>query len=349
MVSDRPAEHCVGKRIAVACHELICSGGMLRFERFGRVVSRWGCTLCFVAFVDTPRTFFGSQFDVLSVAEAARRSWDMTMVPGAGFPAGTIRRMRLLQNPVFGMRVQHVLNSPILTQKFLSVNRSFSPHVVIFNNRHWSKSDQGALSAGRFAVVEGAVNTRALAPASLHRVREDAVIIGGLANKNPGPLLAAVRPLPARYVLRLFGDPREARSLGGDLLQCGRLELVGLLDEEELASYYSGLDCIVHTETFAGWSNLAAEALACGLPLICTPHGTGAFAEHEKTALVVEPHAEAIKSALERLCSDRILAQSLSRLGREKIELFSWERYARELLAACDGFGRSGAGSKDMR
>jgi glycosyltransferase involved in cell wall biosynthesis len=315
---------------------------MLRFERFGRVASRWGCEVCYIAFADMPRSFFRTQFDVLSITAAERRSWDMTMVPGAGFPYGTISRMRLLQNPVFGMRVQHILNSPAMAQKFFSVNRSFNPHVVIFNNRHWSRTAQNALSAGGFAVVEGAVDAGTLAPGRRSLSREGSVIIGGLANKNPGPLLAAVRQMPARYVLRLFGDPREARSLGGDLLACGRLELVGLLDEEELSSYYSGLDCVVHTEAFAGWSNLAAEALACGVPLICTPHGTGAFAEHEKTALVVEPHAEAIKSALERLCADRILAQALVRLGREKIESFTWERYARELLAACDGFGWTG-------
>jgi len=349
MVSDRPVDYCIGKRIAVACHELVCSGGMLRFERFGRVVSRWGGTLCFIAFADTPRSFFRTQFDILGIAEAARHSWDITMVPGAGFPSATIRRLRLLQNPVFGLRVQHILNSPSLARKFLAVSRSFRPDVVIFNNRHWSKNDQRALGTTRQAVVEGAVDTDRLAPGRRNLFREKTVIIGGLANKNPGPLLEALKRLPERCVPRLFGDPRAARCMGGELLRNGRLEFAGLLQENELCKYYSGLDCVVHTETFAGWSNLAAEALACGVPLICTPHGTLAFAEHEKTALIVEPHAAAIASALKRMCGDIPLAQALARRGREKIASFTWERYTRDLLATCNEFNRTGACSRNTR
>lgn len=343
MVFQRPAQNCAGMRIAVACHEPICSGGMLRFERFGRVVSRWGCEVCFVAFAAAPRRFFTTRFDVLSLEAACRRSWDMTMVPGAGFPSAMIRRLRILHNPVFGLRVQHVLNSPVLMKKFMAVDRSFSPHVVIFNNRHWSRRQRAAaFGAAGYAVVEGAVDAAALAPRADRHMPGPGqrVVIGGLASKNPAPLLDALRRLPGNYMLRLFGDTAEARSLGGDLLACGRLELVGRLDDAELPGYYSRLDCAVHTETFAGWSNLAAEALACGVPLICTSHGTLAFAEHEKTALVVEPSADAFAAALQRLCSDREFARALSRRGREKIEYFTWERYARDLLATCEASAR---------
>jgi glycosyltransferase involved in cell wall biosynthesis len=333
-----PAEARVGKRIAVACHELICSGGLLRFERFGRVVRQWGHELCFVVFSPNPRRFFETQCEVMSVRDACKRSWDITMVPGAGFPPGTIKKMRMVQSPVFGIRVQHVLNAPVLAPRFLSVNRALNPHVVVFNNRHWTRHESSALKAVHCAVVEGAVEARRLVPFRKRHMAQsgETCIIGGLANKNPGPLLDAVRRLPARYVLRLFGDPHAAQTLGADLIAAGRLECPGFLDEAELPDYYGGIDCVVHTEPFAGWSNLAAEALACGVPLICTQHGTRAFAEHGTTALIVEPNCGAIAEALETLSANSGFAATLTRNGRARIEPFTWERYARQLLDVCD-------------
>lgn len=349
MVSGHLSDQYAGKRIAVACHELICSGGLLRFERFGRVVSSWGAEVCFVVFAPTPRFFFRTQFEVLGIADAGRRLWDMTMVPGAGFPSATVKRMRILQNPAFGTRVQHILNSPALAHKFMALNRIIRPHVVVFNNRHWSHCDTSSFEAVQCAVVEGAVDVHRLGERSNRNTteRRDTFVIGGLANKNPGPLIEAVRGLPSRYVLRLFGDPREACSLGGDLLRCGRLECAGLLDDDALPAYYGGLDCVVQTERFAGWSNLAAEALACGLPLICTRHGTCAFAEHGRTALVVEPESGAIRSALERVFTDSSFACTVAARGRARIESFTWERYARELLAVCDVSGPGAGGVSD--
>jgi glycosyltransferase involved in cell wall biosynthesis/predicted O-methyltransferase YrrM len=333
-----------GKNIAVACHDLMWSGGLLRFERFGRVATASGHKISFVRFSQNSNPCFKSKFEVLELKEACEHQWDVTMIPGAGFPATTIQEMKILQRPNFGIRIQHILNDQTRLEKFLYVNNVVCPHIVVFNNRHWPVDSFTKFQAHRFHFLEGAVDSVNLSPKRYVKFAHsgERKVIGGLANNNPIPLIEATRLLSEDYTLRLFGKAGDLSSIARDLISAGRLELVGMLNDAELKMYYEGLDCVVHTERFAGWSNLAAEALACGVPLICTKHGTMAFAENGVTAIVIaEPNAEAIRSAIEYLFSNEELARRLSRNGRDIIARFTWERYTQELLAISDFDGRS--------
>jgi 2-polyprenyl-3-methyl-5-hydroxy-6-metoxy-1,4-benzoquinol methylase len=166
-------------------------------------------------------------------------------------------------------------------------------------------------------------------------------LVGGLAHKNPMPLIEAVRDIGVEAELRLYGPPGDLPSAAVDLIESGRLRLLGPLSESQLPGFYRDLDCVVHTRTHAGWANLAAEAMACGVPVVCSPHGTLAFAEHEETALVIqEPSAGAIGAAIDRLRRDPRLARRLSHNARERISRFSWERYTAELLRLMEPDGR---------
>ncbi|WP_414461836.1 hypothetical protein [Hyphomicrobium sp. DY-1] len=93
----------------VACDRVVLSGGLIRFDRIARTISDYGHSLSFVAFgskdCDRP-----TDLEVLDIGEAQARRWDGVMIPGAGFPAETIERFRILQNPNFGTRIQFILN-----------------------------------------------------------------------------------------------------------------------------------------------------------------------------------------------------------------------------------------------
>src|SRR5581483_3957177 len=118
--------------------------------------------------------------------------------------------------------------------------------------------------------------------------------------------------LPEKFALKLYG-PQDALPAGhDDLVNTGRLRLAGPLWGRDLAEFYHGIDCFLSPETHAGWCNAAAEAMACGVPVICTHPGTGAFAEDRVTALVLEkPAPEAIAAAVRELEASPGLAQSL--------------------------------------
>jgi glycosyltransferase involved in cell wall biosynthesis len=322
------------KRILIACDQMVVAGGLYRFERFGQVIRQFGHELAFAALNRGALRQRATNFPVMTLERASERVWDAVFVPGAGFPPATIDRFAELKAACFGVRVQHVLNDKTRRDGFQRVNRSFSPHVVIFNNRHWRPGDFIDFAADAFHFLEGGVDVENLAPDPARPARQPGqrFTIGGLANKNPDPLIEVARLCPD-VRLRLFGESHGLAERAPDLIASGALQCEGVLDEPELPEFYAAVDCVVHTETFAGWANLAAEAMASGVPVVCTPHGTGAFAEHEETALVVaEPTAEALAAAIRRLKNQPALAIRLARNARRRITKFSWTLYSAELL-----------------
>lgn len=193
-------------------------------------------------------------------------------------------------------------------------------------------------------MLTGAVDPVEFRPAVFrsHPLTPNRWVIGGLANKNPAPLVEALSGLPSEVVLRLFGyDRYNLAQTCADLIAAGRLELTGVLEGKKLSRFYREVDCVVMTEEFGGWANLAAESMASGTPLVCTPHATAAFARHDETALVVdEPTSAAISHNVHRLLKSPALCQRLSEAGRETISDFSWDSYARKLLTLIRRDGR---------
>jgi hypothetical protein len=118
----------------------------------------------------------------------------------------------------------------------------------------------------------------------------------------------------------------------------------GRLGHRDVAALMSGVDVMVCAEEDAGWSNPGAEALACGLPLVCTEAGTTDFAVDGETALVVGVRdPAAIAAALRRLYDDPELAAALADEGARRIEAFGWPSVARELLEVLRAVRRDGS------
>lgn len=323
-------------KILVACHDVVLSGGLLRFDRVAAVLRAWGHELSFATFAPTPVQHRPTEVPVLSFDQAAGRAWDAVMVPGAGFPNETIAQFSALHASNFGVRVQHVLNDQTRRPGFVAVNRAFAPHVLIFNNEHWPPGSFTEFEADQFHVLLGAVDTRAFRPLSTrrHPLNAGSWVIGGLATKNPDVLIEALGEMTAGAKLRLFGyDSTDIAGRFPELVRSGRLELAGPLFGEDLIRFYQEVDCVAMTEIFAGWSNLVAEAMASGVPVVCTPHGTTALARHNETALVIDiPTPGALAASLRRLREDTALCASLAIRARKVVESFDWEGYTRELL-----------------
>ena len=325
--------------ILVACHDIVLSGGLLRFDRLGATLAQDGHKLSYAVLAAEPRPARTTQLDVYTFAQAARMSWSAVMVPGAGFPDATIEAFAALRAPNFGRRIQHVLNDRSFAARFKAVNAALLPDVVLFNNRDWLPGTFTDLHAQHFHVLLGAVDVDLFrAEPRMHPLQPSAWTIGGLAGKNPQPLVAALRQLPSHCKLHLFGpDPFGLRAAHADLVAAGRMVLTGPLDDAGLARFYRTVDCVVATERYAGWANLAAEAMASGVPVACTAAGTAAFATHERSVLRLDaPEVSAIAAAVMRLHDDAALGARLAREARRVIETFSWRDYAREFLNLID-------------
>jgi len=104
------------------------------------------------------------------------------------------------------------------------------------------------------------------------------------------------------------------------------------LGQEELAQLYSSCDVFVSAEKKAGWANTTAEAMACGLPVVCTRSGTLDIAKHLDTAWVARwRHPYFVRKGVSVLHDDMDLAGRLRDNALDHIRGFSWSHVVDQL------------------
>jgi glycosyltransferase involved in cell wall biosynthesis len=107
--------------------------------------------------------------------------------------------------------------------------------------------------------------------------------------------------------------------------------------QEQLASLYSSCDVFVNAERKAGWTNTVAEAMACGVPVVCTRSGTLDLAVHGQTAWVVRfRHPWFLRRGLRALHDDPEMATRLRQAALERVRDFAWPRVTDQLLAVIE-------------
>lgn len=325
-------------RILVACHNLVLAGGLLRFERLGRALKPRGHDLAFVVFDPEAAAGFQSDLPVHTLEESVEMSWDATIVPGAGFPAETIAGFSVFREGPFGARIQMILNDQTKRTSFLRVNESFQPDIVIFNNVEWPVGSFRDFAGKRFHQLIGAVDTTMFRPGP--PTTNGRFVIGASEVKNPLPSLSTLELLPKQFCVRFIGRTNNnLRTAAKRLADEGRVEFLGAIFDEDLAQFYRELDAVVSIERFAGWANMVAEAMATGIPVVTTPHGTRSIAIAEETALVIDSsEPEEIAAALQKLAADEALGRRLAEAGRRKIERFDWSTYTEGFLSILQSF-----------
>ena len=132
------------------------------------------------------------------------------------------------------------------------------------------------------------------------------------------------------------GDPRERK--GTDTVEAA-FEVVrdrypqAVLDtyhgqgipQEKMAYKYAAADIFADAQWYAGWNNPVAEAMACGVPVVCTDIGAVRdFALHEETALLVPvSDTVALAAAMIRMIEDTALRTRLRETGRSSFCFFN--------------------------
>jgi glycosyltransferase involved in cell wall biosynthesis len=153
-------------------------------------------------------------------------------------------------------------------------------------------------------------------PSDLSAVRRPGpfriVTAGRLADQKDYPtLLRAVHRvceagLDARLIV-LGEGPHEARlrALATELGITGRVEWRGWVSEPQ--AVMMTCDAFVLTSKYEGFGNVIVEAMACGLPIVCTDCPSGPreiLAEGQHGILVPVGDSVAVASAILRLASD---------------------------------------------
>lgn len=149
-------------------------------------------------------------------------------------------------------------------------------------------------------------------------------------------LAAALRALyrvvdPGSELRIVVVGPRGWRNREFDSLAArsgGRVMLTGPLPDEDLSALYSHAACFVYPSLGEGFGLPALEAMACGAPVV-TSNLTSLPEVVGDAGVLVDPRdEEELGEAIRKVLSDRAFAADLSRRGRERATLFTWERCA---------------------
>jgi glycosyltransferase involved in cell wall biosynthesis len=150
--------------------------------------------------------------------------------------------------------------------------------------------------------------------------------------------LLVKRGLPQRLVLAGrpgwgLGPIREAIRRSSEP---GRIRCCGFVAEADLPLLYRGASLFVLPSRFEGFGLPLLEAFACGAPVVAADAGAVPEVAGEAAVLVSPEEAGSLAAAMERVLSDEELAASLREKGRARLRLFSWEKTARQTVAALE-------------
>ena len=137
-------------------------------------------------------------------------------------------------------------------------------------------------------------------------------------------LLAAISDIPCKLLVVGRGPMEtEWRRLAVALGVAGRVIFLGQVSDEDLPAYYHACDFFVlpASERSEAFGTVQIEAMASGLPVICTELGTGtSFVNvHGQTGLVVPARdSAALGAAIQSLLGDEQRRREMGRRGRQR-------------------------------
>jgi glycosyltransferase involved in cell wall biosynthesis len=150
-----------------------------------------------------------------------------------------------------------------------------------------------------------------------------------LVNRQQRPRLVIAGQVPARES-PMFPDPRRlVRELGVE----ERVIFTGWVPEEDKPPLYSGATAFVFPSLYEGFGLPAAEALACGTPVIASNRSSLPEVVGEGGILVEPTDAEALAEAMKVLLVDDALRAELRQSALVQAAKFSWKQTALETLA----------------
>jgi glycosyltransferase involved in cell wall biosynthesis len=302
--------------------------------------------------------------EVIEAANAARR-------PPAGGGLGSVRNLtsdlRWLERDLPAL-ARHsradVLHHPLpacsrragCRQVVTVHDLAFLSHPELFARgfRTWAGMTHGSAAVRADAVVCVSQSTRDRM-LSQWRVRSERVVV---AQHGPGQALPE-RPRAARPTHFLYVGDDEPRKALGVLIEAharyrdgagaalplvlagpdrpapaSGITVVPRPGPDALADLYAGAAALVHPAVEEGFGLTLIEAMASGAPVLAA-RSAAAAEVCAQAAVYVEPgDVEGLTAQLARLAGDAGLGEELSRLGRARAAEFSWERSARDHLAA---------------
>ena len=219
----------------------------------------------------------------------------------------------------------------------------------IITDSHFSKSELMrflGLPADRIDVVHLGVDESLLrnphVPERFDGASRYVLFVGELeSRKGIDTLLAAMGALPDALredtVVAIAGRLSERPDLHGKPVPPAppgvRMELLGHVSDERLRSLYAGAAAFVFPSRYEGFGLPVLEAMACGAPVVASDAASIPEAGGDAALYVPVGDFAALAAAMQRVFTDRQLADRLRTAGRARAASMSWHTTAENTLS----------------
>lgn len=273
---------------------------------------------------------------VLGYGTLAIKASGMPVVSNIHHPLQIDRANQVRQAPTWKQQIRKIVFYPFWMQEIVA--RRMDRIITGSGPSAESVCEAFRLPRERVRVIHDGVDVEVFRPLEVAKRPRSLLYVGNSDDRNKGAryLLEAMAILKTRgfdcqltFVDRPNAEmaPRMVRELGIE----DRVTFTGRLSLEDLALAYNQAQLVVSPSLYEGFGLPAAEAMACGTPVIATT--AGAFPEivaDGETGLLVRPgDAEALANAIETLLPDEPRRLAMGAAGRRRIvERFSWRQTA---------------------
>jgi glycosyltransferase involved in cell wall biosynthesis len=145
--------------------------------------------------------------------------------------------------------------------------------------------------------------------------------VAGLRRERDVELVIVGEPMKDGYTEGLI----EELKLGDCVTYAGKV------DTSELVRHYSEASMLVVPSVYEGFGLPAAEAMACGTPVVSTTAGALPEVVGDAGILVPPKDTRAIVQAVRTLLDDKNKCRQLGARGRERVlKLFNWDNTAKQ-------------------
>jgi glycosyltransferase involved in cell wall biosynthesis len=236
----------------------------------------------------------------------------------------------------------------------MKVARKFSHIVTVSEFTKKDIAKEFSLDENIFRVVHNGINNEYFYPVQNGPRPENSIIVTNSADtplKGLNFLLEAVAQIRQKQPVKLtvIGQPKKNGIIENLVAKLGVSDFVhftGRIANEEFADYYAKATVAVVPSLYEGFGIPAAEAMACGVPLITT--SGGALPEVVGNAGMIVPPADtsALTKAITHLLNNPDERAKYAKAGLKRVNsVFSWPKAAEEVVEvyreAIDGHRRS--------
>ncbi|MEA5620804.1 glycosyltransferase family 4 protein [Cronbergia sp. UHCC 0137] len=188
-------------------------------------------------------------------------------------------------------------------------------------------------SSQKCQILPYGVDWRFLLPEHLpHNGQLRVLTIGAIGLRKGSPyILAAAQKLKGLATFRMVG------SLGGiqpeiKSILASHVELTGSVPRSEILNHYAWADVFLLPSICEGSATVIYEALAAGLPVICTPNTGSVVRDGIEGFIVPIRNHKAIADKLELLAINPDLRREMSKNAGQKAKEFTLDSYKQRLL-----------------